>query len=68
MSPISTSTEHDNENAYRCTDRGDPDRRAVSIRSATAGTNDGYFGQLKQGCNITYMGFPLCDWYRPDLP
>ena len=30
----------------------------VSIQSATAGTNDGYFGQWKQGCNITYMGFP----------
>jgi ATP-dependent protease Clp ATPase subunit len=40
----------------------------VSIQSATAGTNDGYFGQWKQGCNITYMGFTLCDWYRPDLP
>ena len=40
----------------------------ASIQSATAGTNDGYFGQWKQGCNITYMGFPLCDWYRPDLP
>ena len=28
----------------------------ASVQSALASANDGYFGQWKQGCNITYRG------------
>ena len=43
--------------------RGDTHRRASFVPAVPATSS--YSGQT-QNCNVTYNGFRLCDWLRPD--